>query len=104
MPINQVEKKLRVFLHIFRIGIDSLLNSSRSSSTLNLSSPSSSSLNQSILETQLKRANSSNETLEASLKRLRTETQNTIEDFQEKNEVDLLCRFSPLFFFAFARL
>lgn len=61
---------------------DSLINTSRSCSSLNLSS-----IDQSILETQLKRANSCNETLEASLKRLRSETENTIEDLTAKNLV-----------------
>lgn len=63
---------------------DSLINTSRSCSNLNLSS-----IDQSILETQLKRANSCNETLEASLKRVRSETENTIEDLTTKNQVEI---------------
>lgn len=48
---------------------------------------SSSTLEQSVVQAQLKRAISCNEVMEASMKRLRTETQNTIDDLRDKNEV-----------------
>ena len=70
---------------------DSSINTSRSCSSLNLST-----IDQSILETQLKRANSCNETLEASLKRLRSETENTIEDLTAKNLVKSTLRLAFL--------
>ena len=56
-------------------------------STVDLSKTSSSTLEQSVVQAQLKRAISCNEVMEASMKRLRTETQNAIDDLRDKNEV-----------------
>ncbi|UJR13539.1 hypothetical protein I4U23_000553 [Adineta vaga] len=73
-------------------GMNSLINSSRSYSNLDLSNTSSSSssssstVDQSVLEAQLKRAISCNGVMEASIKRLRTETRNSIEDLRDKND------------------
>ena len=70
---------------------DGLINSSRSLSSIDLTTGTSPSLEQAVLQAQIKRATSSNEAMQASLKRLRTESQYTIEDLKEKNEVCSLC-------------
>lgn len=80
-----------MIINIYFLGFlpsDSLINSSRSYSNLDLSnSSSSSSLDRSVLEAQIKRAISCNETMEASIKRIRNEAQNSAEDLINKNEV-----------------
>ncbi|CAF1623276.1 unnamed protein product [Adineta ricciae] len=55
-------------------------------SCVDLSKTSSSTLEQSVVQAQLKRTISCNEVMEASMKRLRAETQNTIDDLRDKNE------------------
>jgi hypothetical protein len=72
---------------------------------VDLSSISSSSLEQSVFQAQLKRATSCNEAMQASLKRLRTESQNTIEDLKDKNEVSssVFRDVNRLFFFLVVR-
>ncbi|CAF4219148.1 unnamed protein product, partial [Adineta steineri] len=64
---------------------NTLMNSSRSFSNIDLSN-SSSSLEQTVLQAQIKRAISCNETMEASIKRLRSESQNSLDDLKNKNE------------------
>ncbi len=83
-------------------GIDQLNNytiniSSRSFPNLNLSNSSSTSLEQSVLQAQLKRVISCNETMNTSIKRLRTETKNSMEDLRDKNEVGILSSTSFLY-------
>ncbi|CAF1010240.1 unnamed protein product [Adineta steineri] len=66
---------------------NTLMNSSRSFSNIDLSNSSSSSyLEQTVLQAQIKRAISCNETMEASIKRLRSESQNSLDDLKNKNE------------------
>ncbi|CAF1204405.1 unnamed protein product [Adineta steineri] len=66
---------------------NTLMNSSRSFSNIDLSNSSSSSyLEQTVLQAQMKRAISCNETMEASIKRLRGESQNSLDDLKNKNE------------------
>lgn len=67
---------------------------SRSSSTVDLSDRSPSVLEKSLLQAQLKRALSCNDTMEATIKRLRTETDHSIDDLRAKNEVKLFVRHS----------
>jgi hypothetical protein len=73
------------------------INSSRSFPNLNLSNSSSTSLEQSVLQAQLKRVISCNETMNTSIKRLRTETKNSMEDLRDKNEVGILSSTSFLY-------
>jgi hypothetical protein len=78
-------------INIYFLGFlpsDSLINSSRSLSNIDLSNSTSSSLERSVLEAQVKRAISCNETMQASMKRLRSESQNSMEDLTSKNEVN----------------
>lgn len=94
-----------LIINIYSLGFlptDSSSNSSRSFSNIDLSNSSASSLEQSVLEAQIKRANSCNETMEATIKRLRTESQNSTEDLINKNEVNFFFNifFSITFFFS----
>jgi hypothetical protein len=88
---------INIFFSLGFLPTDSLINSSRSFSNVDLSnsSSSSSSLEKSVLETQIKRANSCNQTMEASIKRLRSEAQYSMEDSINKNEVNI---FLSIFF------
>jgi len=72
--------------------INSLVNSSRS-----FPNSSSISLEQSVLQAQLKRVISCNEAMNTSIKRLRTETKNSMEDLRDKNEVGILSSTSFLY-------
>jgi hypothetical protein len=92
----------KLLMNIYLSGFlptESLINSSHSLSNLDLSNASSFSLERSVLEAQVKRANSCNETMQASIKRLRTESQNSMEDLMTKNEVNhSINNFSKYFF------
>ncbi len=85
---GEIYQLINRIIHLYFLGFlptVSSINSSRSSSNLDLSN--SSSIERSVLEAQIKRANSCNETMEASIKRLRTESQNSMDDLISKNEV-----------------